>query len=173
MNDPQLIKDILEQMIYLQIVCVALAIFLVGALILFGCFYISNKKHQKELLELGRYSTNVQAIIDENIPHILDAVIQDSFVDYQIMTLVPRDELYITEQREKEIREDLVEIVTKRISPMCLDKVGLFYNVHNIDGVIADKIYITVMDYVVKHNAVITAEGGSNNADERNRSLRV
>ena len=140
---------------YLIILCIALAILAIGATVILILYHANNKRHQKELLELGRYSTNVQAMIDSSIPQILEFIINDAFQDYQIMTLIPRNELYITDEREKEIRHDLVEKVVNRMSPMALDKISLFYNVHKIDEIIADKVYITVMNYVVQHNEFI------------------
>lgn len=141
---------------YIIILCIALAVLAIGGTIILALFYRTNKSHQKELLELGRYSTNVQAMIDDNIPGILEAIINDAFRDYQIMNLIPRGELYITDEREKEIRSDLIDKVVIRLSPMALDKISLFYNVHQIDAIIADKVYITVMNYVVDHNSVIS-----------------
>lgn len=144
--------------IELTILCVALAVFLIGTLIVLILFYRTNKKHQSQLMELGRYSTNVQAVIDKNIPLLLNDIIDDCFRDYEIMVLVPKNELYITDEREKEIRNDLVGKVVERLSPMALDKISLFYNVHRIDEIIADKVYITVMNYVVSHNSLIEQE---------------
>lgn len=151
-----------ERIIELTILCIALSVFLIGLLVMFFLFWRSNRRHQKEILELGRYSTNVQAIIDKNIPNLLSDIIEDCFRDYDIMILTPKNELYITDEREKEIRADLVQKVVNRISPMALDKLSLFYNVHKIDEIIADKVYITVMDYVVRHNALIEAEATRN-----------
>ena len=73
--------------------------------------------------------------------------------------------MFISDEREKKIREDLVEIVTDRLSPATLDKIGLFYNVREIDKIIADKIYITVMNYRVEHN---TPYANNENLDVRN-----
>ena len=140
----------------LTLVSIALAIFLIGSLVVIILFYRSNRKHQAQLMELGRYSTNVQAVIDKNIPELLNDIIDDCFRDYEIMVLIPKNELYITDEREKEIRSDLVQKVVDRLSPMALDKISLFYNVHRIDEIIADKVYITVMNYVFTHNNVIS-----------------
>lgn len=148
--------DLSTRIIELTIICITLMIFLIGCLILLILFYRSNRKHQNQLMELGRYSTNVQAIIDKTIPGLLNDIIEDCFRDYEIMVLIPKNEAYITDEREKEIRSDLVQKVVTRISPMALDKISLFYNVHRIDEIIADKVYITVMNYVVTHNALIT-----------------
>ena len=144
--------------IELTILCIALAVFLIGTLIVMILFYRTNRRHQSQLMELGRYSTNVQAVIDKNIPLLLNDIIDDCFRDYEIMVLVPKNELYITDEREKEIRNDLVGKVVERLSPMALDKISLFYNVHRIDEIIADKVYITVMNYVVSHNSLIEQE---------------
>lgn len=147
---------------YIIILCIALAVLAIGVVIILCLYYRSNKKHQQELLELGRYSSNISAIIDNSIPQILEMIINDAFQDYQIMELIPKGELYITDEREKEIRKALVEKVVTRISPMALDKVSLFYNIHQIDEIIADKVYITVMNYVVDHNSVISARDNTN-----------
>lgn len=152
MNDPCTL------VMQLTIVCVTLSIFLIGILIVLILFYRMNKKHQKQLLELTRYSTNVQAVIDKNIVNTLNDIIDDCFKDYEIMVLIPKNELYITDEREKEIRSDLIEKIVERISPMALDKLSLFYNVHRIDSIIADKVYITVMNYVVSHNSLISSD---------------
>lgn len=146
----------------LTMISITLAIFLIGVLIVVFLFYRNNRRHQEHLLELGRYSTNVQAIIDKNIPNLLDEIIEDCFRDYEIMVLIPRNEMYITDEREKEIRNDLVQKVVDRISPMALDKISLFYNVHKIDEIIADKVYITVMNYVVSHNDLIGRDQANN-----------
>lgn len=151
----------------LTFVCVALSMFLIGSLIILFLFWKSNKDHQNKLMELGRYSTNVQVSIDKSITTLLHDIIDDCFEDYQIMVLVPKNELYITDEREKEIRSDLVQKVVDRLSPMALDKLSLFYNIHKIDEVIADKVYITVMNYVVSHNALIEQEAKQNTMDMR------
>ena len=155
--NPELYADFINHW-YIMILCVALAVLAIGATVILILYHRNNVKHQRELLELGRYSSNIQAIIDSSIPKILESIINDAFQDYQIMTLIPRQELYINSEREKEIRKDLVEKVVTRISPMALDKVSLFYNIHQIDEIIADKVYIIVMNYVVEHNRVVSSE---------------
>ena len=140
---------------YFGILCIAFAILSISIVVMLILFYKHTKHHQRELLELARYSTNVQAIIDSSIPQILDTIITDAFQDYQVMELLPRNEPYITDEREKEIRSKLIEKVANRLSPMALDKISLFYNIHKIDEIIADKVYIIVMNYVIEHNRLI------------------
>lgn len=129
-------------------------IFIPVALALFALVIYSNNKHRKKLEEISLYQINVSATIDQSIPEILDLIIQESFTDYQVKYLAPMNEGFITEEREAAIRKDLVQIVSLRISNAALDKLSLFYNIKNIADIIADKIYICVMNYVTEHNSV-------------------
>lgn len=116
----------------------------------------SNNKHRKRMEELTTYSIHTSANIDLSIPEILNLVIQDSFDDYKIKTLLPLEEGYINATREDQIREELIQMVSNRISSAALDKLSLFYNIQNIAAIMADKIYITVMQYVIDHNVTVT-----------------
>ena|GEM_PF-2432520 len=129
-------------------------IFIPVALALFALVIYSNNKHRKRLEEISLYQINVSATIDQSIPEILDLIIQESFTDYQVKYLAPMNEGFITEEREAAIRKDLVQMVSLRISNAALDKLSLFYNIKNIADIIADKIYICVMNYVTEHNSV-------------------
>lgn len=98
------------------------------------------------------YQINVTSTIDGSIPEILSLVINECFDDYKIKTLLPLEEGYINSEREAEIRQGLVAMVTSRLSTATLDKLSLYYNIKNIADIIADKIYIVVLNYIVQHN---------------------
>ena len=134
------------------ILIVLLAIITVGILVLGTIIIVSTVRHRRELEKLTRYQINITADIDRRIPDILSLMIQECFDDYKIKILVPLDEGFINSEREDAIRRDLTSIVAARMSPSMLDKLSLYYNIVNIDKVLADKIYITTMDYVVNHN---------------------
>ena len=114
---------------------------------------VLNYKYRKIMIQQSEHRLHISAQIDKTIPELLEYIIQESFRDYEATTLVPLNEDYINEEREKEIRAELVNIVGERISPIALEKIAIFYNEDNIAKVIADKIYITVMTYVVEHNS--------------------
>lgn len=111
-----------------------------------------KKKVEQALLNVEVYRVNVSAVIDQTIPDLLATIILESFSDYQIIALATRDEGFINDAREMEIRTDLVAKVSERLSDATLDKLSLYYNRENIANIVADKIYITVMNYVVDHN---------------------
>ncbi len=116
---------------------------------------IGKRKIENALLNVEVYRVNVSAVIDQTIPDLLTTIILECFNDYRIMCLVTRDEPFINDVREAEIRSDLVAKVSERLSDATLDKLSLYYNRENIANIIADKIYITVMNYAVEHNAVL------------------
>ena len=129
-----------------------LSLFLTAAVALSISAVVLSNIHKNKLEELSLYQIHVQATIDESIPEVLDLVIRESFSDYQLKSLYPLNEGYINSDREAEIRSELIALVSSRISNAALDKISLFYNITNIAGVIADKIYIAVMNYVIEHN---------------------
>lgn len=90
--------------------------------------------------------------ITMEIPELLGLVIQDAFDDYKIKVLEIQNDGFINSEREGKIIRDLVDIVSERISPATMDKLSLFYKPESIAAVMADKIYITVLSYIVDHN---------------------
>ena len=130
----------------LGIVCLSILAFI---------YFKQAKERDAAVLRMNEYAINVQAIIDDSIPEILNGIIDECFTDYKLLVLFPKNEAYLTEEREREIRQDLAAKVTERLSPMAIDKLSLRYNVANIGAIIADKIYIVVMNYVIEHNATL------------------
>lgn len=113
---------------------------------------ILNHKHFQSSERLTRYQINVSSQIDGSIPQILDLIINDCFDDYKVKFLVPLNLGHINSEEEDNIRRGLAEMVTARISNNTLEKLSVFYNIANIADIIADKIYINVMAYVIEHN---------------------
>lgn len=139
----------------LIVLCIIVGVFIAIVTSLAVAVMVSNNKYRKNLEKLSYYQINTAAKIDQSIPELLELIISESFRDYQVIHLVHLNEGYINNEREAQIRKELVNLVTNRISNATLDKLSLFYNLENIANILADKIYIIVMDYVVKHNSGI------------------
>lgn len=114
--------------------------------------------HRRKIEKMTMYQLHTGSVIDMSIPELLSIVINESFDDYKIKELLPLNEDYINSEREAEIRRGLTSLVTSRISEAILDKLSLFYNIENIAEILADKIYITVMNYVLEHNTNLVQE---------------
>lgn len=142
---------------------IIVSIFLFVVVALSAVVIILNNKYRREMREMALYQINTSAKIDSSIPEILDLIINESFNDYKIKALLPLEEGYINSKREEEIRKMLVFTVSNRISSAALDKLSLFYNIKNIADIIADKIYIIVMGYVLDHNSKLDDPNSSKN----------
>lgn len=114
----------------------------------------TNSKDKQRLIEASTSTVNKQAVIDETIPRILDLIITECFEDYKLLVLIPKNEFHINDKREAEIRRDLAEKVETRLSPVAVDKLSLYYNINNLDKIIGEKIYISVMSYVIEVNSL-------------------
>lgn len=134
---------------------IILSMIFIVVLMIFGVCVLAvilNHKHFQSSERLTRYQINVSSQIDGSIPQILDLIINDCFDDYKVKFLVPLNLGHINSEEEDNIRRGLAEMVTARISNNTLEKLSVFYNIANIADIIADKIYINVMAYVIEHN---------------------
>lgn len=139
-----------------MMVIVLIAIILMFGLGIFAL--VSNHQHKKKIEELTLYQINTNSIIDMSIPETLGIIINESFDDYKVKELLPLEEGFINSERESEIRRGLTSLVTSRISNAALDKLSLFYNIENVADILADKIYIIVMQYTLDHNAKLEGQ---------------
>ena len=99
------------------VVTIILLILLFAAYGLLMWYMFNRIRQQDKIIDLSSYEINTRNPIDQSIPSALDSFISDCFTDYQLMVLIPRNELYITEVREQEIIKDLAAKVSERISP--------------------------------------------------------
>ena len=140
-------------MFNLLIICaIILIIALAIAIITVWAIWLDHR-HKKSLEELSKYQMHLGMPIND-IPTILNMVIDECFTDYKIKFLSLNDKP-INDAEEKLIRSNLTDMVVNRMSPAVLDKLSTYYNLKNIGDIIADKIYIIVLQYVSDHNAKI------------------
>lgn len=112
-----------------------------------------NNRHNMKLEELEKYKLHLQAKITD-IPNMLEDLINESFIDYNAKYLVSYTS-YITEEKEKEIRTELIDVILARMSDVVLEKLYTYYNPKEIGSILADKIYILVSEYTIQHNEKI------------------
>ena len=93
----------------------AIAIILLCLIVVVAFAVVSLCKHRKNMEKIAMYQINVTSTIDGSIPEILSLVINECFDDYKIKTLLPLEEGYINSEREAEIRQGLVAMVTSRL----------------------------------------------------------
>lgn len=134
-------------------VCIMIAFLIIAIILIVIGMIIMHHKHQKAIHELTKYNINVNALIDDSIPLILENFVMNCFTDYRIISL-PINIGYINEKKMKQIEQELTNIVVSRLSTNMIDKLSLYYNVKNIADIISDKIYIVVSNFVLDNNSI-------------------
>lgn len=136
--------SIIELLVLLIAVEIAVGIFSTCVMI-----YINNKTNAR----IKQYEININANIDDSIPAILESFVNSNFIDYRLKNIDPMGLVNITQEHEKKIIDDMIEICGSRMSNAMLDKLSLFWSLDAISSVIADKIYLTVVSFCSQFNA--------------------
>lgn len=83
---------------------------------------------------------------------ILDSIIDDEFMQYEIMHLAHRDNLYINAEEQERIITEVLGKVIYRISDDLVQKLSLYYKSEYINDIIFNKIKLVVINYTIEIN---------------------
>lgn len=111
----------------------------------------------KKYLSIKEYDINVNIQVSDKDIAILDSILTECLGEYLIVNGYANIE-YITEQDENNINKQVGEMVAKRMSPAVITKLSLIYNSESLSEIIAQKIYISVMSYVIEKNRIKTTK---------------
>ena len=115
--------------------------------------YVTHIKRDDDVKE-HRLLMSFEYKEDKNkINSFLNSFLSDCMQDYimnNIMTKVGLE--FIKSDMEIQIREDMVDLVSARISPMIRKKISMYYNDSYFGTLLAEKIYVMVTLYVSDFN---------------------
>ena len=94
---------------------------------------------------------------DPEVPDALDKIIQQCFDEFILMNTGYQKEHYINQTEEREIVNRMVDKVSERISDTIDTKLELYYNSASVPDIVANKIYMAVMAYVIENNKTKTS----------------
>lgn len=110
---------------------------------------IEQKREQAKIQE--QYYLSSMDVKVEDID-ILDKIIDQAFVRYQILKLGHLNNLYITEEMEQKMIFELTKTVMETVSDNIINKLSLIYKKNYIDDIIVQKIQYIVMQFVIDIN---------------------
>ena len=145
---------------------IALAVFLPIILLAWLALELSSHwmrddEFKKQTLELGRQEFYSRFTIDTNVPTLLEDMINEIFDDYKALTLLPQNLMYINEEMERKICEDLGNMFAARISPEAMKKLATYYNEKMLaEKIISEKIFLIVTHYVYQVNSTAQNQSG-------------
>lgn len=109
---------------------------------------IENKKRELDILEfdkLNKESFNATM-------GLVDEIITDAFTRYTIMDQDIREAIYINDEMIHNMMFNVLKDVYTSISPQILDKLSTIYNSDYVDDVLAKKVQMLTMGYVIENN---------------------
>lgn len=107
---------------------------------------------EKEKNNIRAFEVNVTTPNDNEALDALNKLIDDSLSDWIILNRGYKENEYINSEEEKNITKAIGELVNSRVSPILLDKLSFYYSTESLPEVIATKVYIKVLNYVITIN---------------------
>lgn len=113
--------------------------------------YFNNLQKDRDLSML---TLQLGVKIDKDILNALDDYLEEVFNDY--ITQHPKyiTATYISDDMSTTMRDDLVGMVSTRMSPYLYQQLSLYYNEAVIPDIIANKIMQTLSMFIADRNAV-------------------
>ena len=115
------------------------------ALLISGCIRLKLSNDEAELILKYDYTE------DSILGHI-DFIIIEALNYYNIMNIASTRTPYISDKVQQELIDYLIETVPQRLSPTLMKKLTLLYHPDYISTFIAERIYMTVMSFVLNFN---------------------
>lgn len=106
-------------------------------------------KHRE--LNISEYDKINKEVFDSTMD-LVDQIITDIFTRYTIMNTELKDDLYMNEEMINEMMFNVLKEVYVSISPQLLNKLNAIYNREYVDDVIAKKVQMLTMSYVIQIN---------------------
>lgn len=130
--------------------------FIAFLIIIIGIFFIKFTNDfimiEKEKNNIKSFEVNVTTPNDNEAIESLNRLIDDALSDWIILNRGYKQDDYINSEEEKRITKAIGELVNSRISPILLDKLSFYYSSESLPEVIATKVYIKVLNYVIAVN---------------------
>lgn len=126
-----------------------------------------------DAIKAVKYKNNTYANIDDKVPKVLDMFVKEVFTDYRVKYLDCDETLiYINDEKEQQILSEMASLCSERMSPTLADKLTLVWSYESLGAVIADKIYLTVVNYVSSKNTKIMEDNYSATKKELNAAKK-
>lgn len=137
--------------------CMSLCFLIIGlfmvAVVVFLIAIINDNRKENKNWE--KYKLNIETLNSaciEDIQKMLDSLIDECIADYLASNPEYINSEHITDAAELNMRKQVANLVSSRLSEALYDKLSLYYNRLTIPSIIADKIYLKITAYVIDVN---------------------
>lgn len=127
--------------LYISIVVIALS---------FSAYQLSKELKNNRILKEKNFLLTVDA--NKDTMDLLDRFIEDSLIQYRIKFLDGKDNMYISDSKQKEIVKNVLKDVLNSMSPVLYEKLTYIYNKDNLEDTIYLKVSLAVLSYTIEVN---------------------
>lgn len=127
--------------LYISIVVIALS---------FSAYQLSKELKNNRILKEKNFLLTVDA--NKDTMDLLDRFIEDSLIQYRIKFLDGKDNMYISDSKQKEIVKNVLTDVLSSMSPVLYEKLTYIYNKDNLENTIYLKVSLAVLSYTIEVN---------------------
>ena len=127
--------------LYISIVVIALS---------FSAYQLSKELKNNRILKEKNFLLTVDA--NKDTMDLLDRFIEDSLIQYRIKFLDGKDNMYISDSKQKEIVKNVLKDVLNSMSPVLYEKLTYIYNKDNLENTIYLKVSLAVLSYTIEVN---------------------
>ena len=134
------------------IICALMVLYIsiISAVLIFSAYQLSKELKNNRILKEKEFLLTVDA--NKDIMDLLDRFIEDSLIQYRIKYLDSKDNLRISESKQKEMVKNVLSDVLNSMSPVLYEKLTYIYNKDNLENTIYLKVSLAVLSYVIEVN---------------------
>ena len=134
------------------IICALMVLYIsiISTVLIFAAYQLSKELKNNRILKEKEFLLTVDA--NKDIMDLLDSFIEDSLIQYRIKYLDSKDNLHISESKQKEMVKNVLSDVLNSMSPVLYEKLTYIYNKDNLENTIYLKVSLAVLSYVIEVN---------------------
>lgn len=123
-------------------------VFCMAFLVIYAISTYTKYRYTRKAQEIALQNLYLHLTIDSSISEKLDNFIEECFNDYILLNTEYRKDIYWTEAEEVKMVNEVGELVSKRISPIMLRQINVYYSMESIPDIIGNKVYELVIAYL-------------------------
>lgn len=134
------------------IICVLLVLYIsiVTFAIVFAAITLTKELKLKRTLQEKMMLINIE--VSKDTMDVVDSFIEDSLMQYRLKYLTEKDNIFITETKQKEMIKTVLKDVLENMSPSLYEKMSIVYNKNKLEDIIYMKVSMAVISFVATIN---------------------
>lgn len=96
--------------------------------------------------------------IDDSTFNLLDRVLEECVIEYEIYNLIQDKYIFVTDDMEKDMIEGVYTMIKDRISATVMEQLSVIYDAKAIPNIILSRTKMRVLSYKIEKNSTLYKE---------------